>query len=102
MRPQNFEPAYRQRIQEKINELRAHLHGSASGQPPSGITTDWDDYVRLFRGVTTEKAIGEGSVSYLWSKTAPAAIHSTIPGAKIVAILRDPAERAFSQYLQDL
>jgi hypothetical protein len=38
----------------------------------------------------------------LWSPTAPARIAEKIPNAKILVMLRDPADRAFSQYLHGL
>jgi len=63
-----------------------------------GLGMDWEDYVKLFRNVKTEAAIGEASVSYLWSKTAAANIHAKIPQAKILVVLRDPVSRTFSAY----
>ena len=67
-----------------------------------GVITEWDDYLKLFRNVKKETAIGEASVCYLWSKTAAQNIQAKIPNAKIIMILRDPVDRAFSQYLQSL
>lgn len=72
---------------------------------PNGIfkmknrITDIDSYRALFDDVTTEKAIGEASTLYIYSEKAPQRIKHYIPDAKIIAILRDPAERAFSHYL---
>ena len=37
-----------------------------------GPVTEWEDYLLLFRNVRDETAIGEASVSYLWSQTAGA------------------------------
>jgi hypothetical protein len=61
---------------------------------------DWESYSRLFHNAREGQAIGEASASYLWSASAAANISTRIPGARIVMILRDPAERAYSQYLQ--
>src|SRR3989338_3833819 len=58
-----------------------------------------EDYEREFEGVKNEKAIGETSPAYLAVPTAPERIHGLIPHAKLIAILRDPAERAYSHYL---
>lgn len=66
------------------------------------LPRDLDAYLRLFENVRDEKAIGESSAAYLWSETAAANIHASVPNAKIILILRDPAERAFSQYLHQL
>ena len=59
----------------------------------------WDEYVRLFDGVSDEIAIGEATATYLWSETAPHNISARFPQARIIIILRDPADRAYSQYL---
>jgi len=60
---------------------------------------DWDRYRRLFDGVRGERAIGEGSVSYLSSPGAPGAIRERIPNARIIMMLRDPSDRLFSHYV---
>jgi hypothetical protein len=61
--------------------------------------TDLEDYRSLFRGVTDEKAIGEASTSYIYSARAPVLIRRSVPEAKIIAVLRNPADRAYSNYL---
>lgn len=58
-----------------------------------------NEYLKLFRNVKDEIAIGEGSHSYLWDPQSAKLIHQAIPDAKIILILRDPVERAFSHYL---
>ena len=61
--------------------------------------TDIEAYRELFEGVSKETAIGEASPSYLYSPKAPARIGHHVPDAKLIAILRNPAERAFSHFL---
>jgi len=63
---------------------------------------DFNQYQKLFAGVTTEKAIGESSVRYLAHPSAPASIHKFIPQAKLVLVLRQPADRAFSAFMHYL
>ncbi len=58
-----------------------------------------EDYEREFDAVRDEKAIGETSPAYLAVPMAPKNIHDDIPNAKLIAILRDPAERAYSHFL---
>jgi len=60
--------------------------------------TERTDYEALFAGVTQEVVVGESSTAYLASKQTPALIHDAVPEAKLVAILRDPVERAFSDW----
>ena len=59
--------------------------------------TDLADYQALFEGVTDEKAIGEASASYLYSPKAPTLIKRSIPDARLIAILRNPADRSVLQ-----
>jgi Sulfotransferase family len=59
----------------------------------------FESYQALFDGVTNEKAIGEASPAYLVEPKAPVRIHHYIPDAKLIAILRNPAERAYSHFL---
>lgn len=58
-----------------------------------------DQYEALFSNATGEEAIGEASTSYLASKIAPARIAQAIPHVKMIAILRNPVERAYSAYI---
>ena len=57
------------------------------------------DYEALFSESGNAKAIGEASPRYMYSDVAAQEIFDRIPKAKIIAILRHPAERAFSDYL---
>ncbi|MGH7562994.1 MAG: sulfotransferase family protein [Gemmatimonadota bacterium] len=60
---------------------------------------DSKKYRALFRGVTDEKAIGEASPSYMGSPGAAARIQRAIPSARLIAMLRHPAERAYANYM---
>lgn len=59
-----------------------------------------EDYCFLFRGVNKEIAIGEASPSYLLVPEVPLAIRESIPDAKIIVVLRQPIEKAYSHYLR--
>jgi len=60
------------------------------------------DYLQLFKESYNEKCIGEISNGYLYSKIAAKEIYDFNPNAKIIIVLRDPVERAFSHWLMDL
>ncbi|QUY44823.1 sulfotransferase [Acaryochloris marina] len=60
---------------------------------------DFGDYCQLFEGATNEVAIGEASPLYLYSTKAPSRIKHYIPDIKLIAILRDPVDRAYSSYM---
>jgi hypothetical protein len=57
-----------------------------------------EDYVRLFDGRTDEIAVGESSPRYLGAEGAAGRIKRCIPDARLIAILRHPADRAFSAF----
>ncbi|MEO8099529.1 MAG: sulfotransferase [Acidobacteriota bacterium] len=91
--------AYFQKLGEPARaRLRAFLSGPMTTACSAGPVEGWDGYLSLFKNVRHEKAIGEASVCYLWSPTAAKNIAARVPQAKFVIILRNPAERAFSQY----
>ncbi|MCB0197036.1 MAG: sulfotransferase [Anaerolineae bacterium] len=62
------------------------------------IVTNWQDYQAIFQDVTTETAIGEGSNDYLWGSGAACRIYHYLPTIKLIAILRHPVDRAYSEY----
>ena len=55
-------------------------------------------YIRIFQGAETFPARGEASVTYIASPESASWIKDTLGDVKIIAILRDPAERAWSLY----
>ena len=57
-----------------------------------------EDYQKLFAKAADYKARGESSVRYLCHPPAPKAIHQFLPDVKLIMILRQPAERAFSSF----
>lgn len=82
------------------------------GQPPAfagpgahhyrntAITT-WEAYLALFAAAADEIALGEASPLYLTSyhpERTAANIHRRLPEAQLIAILRQPADRAYSQF----
>ncbi|MGB7519477.1 MAG: sulfotransferase domain-containing protein [Spirulinaceae cyanobacterium] len=81
-----------------MSSLKEPNFFSYKGNKQQPITTK-EEYCSLFTQVRDEIAIGEASTTYLSSRQAPNKIYQMIPQVKLIAILRDPAERAYSQYL---
>jgi hypothetical protein len=102
IRAEKLSEATRQHLELQSRSLAAVLNDGEPVKPYGWIAAEWEDYVRLFRGANGAKAIGEATPAYLWSASAAANIRARLPEAKIIMILRDPAERAFSQYLHQL
>ncbi len=99
VRPENFVTELRPEVERDRIAMREWLDGPMTEKRLGGMVEQWDDYCRLFDGVRNEKAVGEASVVYLWSPSAPTQITARLGKPKILLVLRHPAERAFSQYL---
>jgi hypothetical protein len=65
----------------------------------SQVITNFADYTALYKSVKNEKAIGEASIYYLYLPKAPEQIRKYVPKAAMFAVLRNPADRAYSAYL---
>ncbi len=63
------------------------------------VVTDIEEYRALFAGVSGEEAIGEASAMYLYVPEAADRIRRYVPEARLVAMLRNPVDRAYSAYL---
>jgi hypothetical protein len=99
MRLENFVKEARPRIADEIRALQEYLRGDMRQNRFGGWVSTWEDYLKLFRNVADEIAIGEATPCYLWSESAARNIAARIPDGKIIINLRHPVDRAFSQYL---
>lgn len=70
-------------------------------EAPVNVTVILDrrEYEQLFDGARGEIALGEASPHYLYVEKAPARIKALVPDMKLIAVLRNPVDRAFSSYL---
>jgi hypothetical protein len=57
------------------------------------------EYLKLFESANATQLLGEASSGYLRAPEAPQRIKQKSPAAKIIILLREPGERAFSHYL---
>jgi hypothetical protein len=55
-------------------------------------------YAEQFKGATDEKAVGEATPNYLYDPDAIARMAEVIPQARLLAVLRNPVDRAYSHY----
>jgi hypothetical protein len=83
--------------------------GSPAFTPPPGLrlpltttVASDDEYRALFKKVTSERAVGEASTHYLYAPEAAERIQLAIPAVRLVAVLRNPVERAYSNYLHQV
>ena len=81
-------------------EDMADYPGSAAMAAMKGHTvTNETEYRALFASAREEQLLGEVSPVYLQSIHTAGRIARFSPGAKIVAILRDPVDRAFAHFV---
>ncbi|MES9929263.1 MAG: sulfotransferase [Candidatus Thiodiazotropha sp. 6PDIVS] len=64
--------------------------------------SDYQNYLNLYKSSIDEKYLVDGSVSYLTTPNVANKIFKHNPDSKIIILLRDPVQRAFSHYLMML
>jgi hypothetical protein len=62
------------------------------------VVRSLDEYRALFEDASQQEAVGEASPLYLADPRAAECIRRHLPRAKLIALLRDPVERAYSAY----
>ncbi len=74
--------------------------GGGPGDLPTWGEHVWrrDEYEALFAGAPPGALCGESTVFYLYDRDAQARIHKLLPEARLIAVLRDPVERAHSNW----
>ena len=71
--------------------------GDSRDAPPEYT---WEGYLELFAGAGSARAVGEASTTYLRGGAESAGrIHAAFPEARMIAILRQPADRAYSNFI---
>jgi hypothetical protein len=60
----------------------------------------WEEYSREFKEGIGKAAVGEACNAYLFSTEAAGRIRRSLPEVRLIAVLRHPAERAYSRFLQ--
>ncbi|MGB1548266.1 MAG: sulfotransferase domain-containing protein [Alphaproteobacteria bacterium] len=66
--------------------------------PPELRVATREAYLALYSDANPFQKKGDFSATYLWSRHAARLIHEHNPNAKIIVVLRNPIERAYSHY----
>lgn len=90
-----------------MSELKELRFFSYTGPAPASVpeiylhlgVTSLEEYQSHFAAVRYEKAIGESSPMYLYTPGTAERIQAVLPEARLIAILRNPVDRAYSAYL---
>ena len=100
IKPSEFSAEFILHEKQKNLDIEKYVAGEMKQKHWGYFVQNRRDYKMLFKNRTIEKAAGEVSNSYLYSASAAEQIKIEVPGAKIIIILRNPAERAYSHYLR--
>ena len=84
---------------ESRDELTFRAANGREAPVNATVILDRQEYEQLFDGARGELALGEASPHYLYVEKAPARIKALVPEMKLIAVLRNPVDRAFSSYL---
>lgn len=100
--PREFSEEYKRYERSKKLDISVYINGDMKNPQWGAYVRDEELYCKLFRFGRQKQARGEISNSYLFSSVAAMNIRRSLPECKIIIILRQPAERAFSHYLANL
>lgn len=96
--PQIFMSAVKEPNFFAFAEGELHFEGPGAEFVNNSVNT-LADYTKLFADAAGMAAIGEASPLYLYSPDAAKRIAETLGPVKLVVVLRNPVEQAFSHYL---
>jgi len=88
-------PEGRPNLRGPLDEARMHRLNH-----PKTVTC-FEAYKALFASAKGHRAIGEASPRYLYTPEAPEAIRRFLGAPKLIAILRHPADRAYSHFIMN-
>ena len=102
IRIENFSDEYKRYVFSRGLNINEYVESDLSKKHWEWYVDNFDTYIKLFKNVKNEKAIGEISNGYLFSSVSAQEIKMQYPKAKIVMILRNPVSRAYSHYLANV
>ena len=97
--PEIFLPVRKELHYFSYDLIAKNISGPGDKDTLQILCADKPSYLEHYKGVKNEIAIGEISPSYLYYAQVSQRIHQELGQIKIIAILRNPIEKAFSQYM---
>ena len=99
--PRVYQPAMKEPRYLCYPDVEPRLAGPGADQIARRIISSRAAYLALYAGCTPGALTGDFSNGYLLDKGAPITASRLIPGARLLAMLRHPVERAYSAYLHE-
>lgn len=82
-------------------EMTPRYVGPGADRVASHVVTNRADYLALFAACPAGFVTGEASPDYLMEVATPQTASRLVPDARLIAILRHPVDRAYSQFLHE-
>lgn len=97
--PDVFLPRRRKELHHfAADAVRANASGPGDSRAVEDLCATWDEYVSQFAEAGEQRAVGDVSPSYFAYPDSALEIRARLGNPRIVLILRDPVQKAFSQY----
>lgn len=97
--PQVYLPNRKELHYFSYEQLARNSYGPGDKSTLLALCSTSEQYREYYSSVGSQKAIGEVSPSYLYYAETAERIKEEVGDVKIIAILRNPKEKAFSQYM---
>ncbi len=97
--PEIFVPDFKEPSFFSWEDNRPCHRGPGDKGADGGVVCDRSAYEAMLDPVSAEKAFGDASVNYIYYPWAAENIHRTIPGVRLIVVLRNPVERAYSSFM---
>ncbi len=85
-----------------LTDGHAPYRSSQRGPGDAHSSKEWlwqrDRYEALFDGAPADTLRGESTPFYLWDPAAHRRMRTAVPNAKLIAVIRDPVDRAYSNW----
>ena len=99
--PRDFSTHDKLLEKQRYLDLESYINGDMRKQHWGAFVKDRTNYEKLFR-FRGDRIAGEISNSYLYSKVAAQSIREYNPNMKLLCVLRNPIDRAYSHYCANL
>ncbi|MFT4084925.1 MAG: sulfotransferase [Nocardioides sp.] len=76
-----------------------HWRGPGDKHSQQEWVWQWEEYQALFADAPGDRLRGESTPFYLWSRGAHRRIAESLPEVRLIAVVRDPIDRAYSNWM---
>jgi hypothetical protein len=97
--PRVYKPMVKEPGYLNFPDIQPRFKGPGGERANRHTISTRNQYLDLYKHCPSEQLTGDFSIGYLDNWQAPASAKKWLPNAQVIALLRHPVERAYSQYL---